>query len=83
MLMSDDKERVDCSAFGVVAVAFEAPFLCVFIEPVARFASFSEGRPYWQKAALYGLSVVTTETEISNIESLVAVCYVERFGGWL
>ncbi|MCP9265189.1 hypothetical protein DINM_020425 [Dirofilaria immitis] len=40
-------------AFGILTVALEAPFCCMFIDFIEKIAMFSESRKYWQKAALY------------------------------
>uniref|UniRef100_A0A0M3HU95 Calcium channel flower n=2 Tax=Ascaris TaxID=6251 RepID=A0A0M3HU95_ASCLU len=40
-------------AFGLLIVALEAPFCCMFIDFIERIAVFSESRKYWQKALIY------------------------------
>lgn len=38
---------------GFTAVVLEAPCCCPFLDFIDKIGSFSESRPYWQKAALY------------------------------
>ncbi len=38
---------------GLVVIVVEAPFCCMFLEPAQKIAAFMEGRPVWQKAALF------------------------------
>ena len=38
---------------GFLLIAFEAPFVCFFIEHIDRINAFSQARLHWQKAALY------------------------------
>jgi len=40
---------------GFLLVTFEAPCCCMFLDFIERISNFSETRPYWQKALLYGL----------------------------
>ena len=48
-----------CSGFwlttfaGFLLILIEAPFCCMFLDFVQQFSSMVEGRPVWQKAALY------------------------------
>ncbi len=38
---------------GLVVIVVEAPFCCAFLEFAQQISGFMEGRPVWQKAALY------------------------------
>ncbi len=38
---------------GLVVIVVEAPFCCMFLDFVQQISSTMEGRPVWQKAALY------------------------------
>ena len=38
---------------GFLLILIEAPFCCMFLDFVQQFSSMVEGRPVWQKAALY------------------------------
>lgn len=40
-------------AAGVVVIAIEAPFCCVFIPALKQYSVMVENRPPWQKAILY------------------------------
>jgi len=40
---------------GFLLVTLEAPCCCMFLDFIERISQFSETRPYWQKALLYGL----------------------------
>jgi hypothetical protein len=40
---------------GFLLVTLEAPCCCIFLDFIERISHFSETRPYWQKALLYGL----------------------------
>merc|ERR550539_1958769 len=38
---------------GCVVILIEAPFMCMFLDFVQSFSQRVDGRPVWQKAALY------------------------------
>jgi hypothetical protein len=38
---------------GFFVIVVEAPFCCMFLDFVQQFSGMIEGRPIWQKAALY------------------------------
>ena len=38
---------------GFLVIVIEAPFCCMFLDFVQQFSGMIEGRPVWQKAALY------------------------------
>ncbi len=38
---------------GLVVIVVEAPFCCAFLELAQKISGFMEGRPAWQKMALY------------------------------
>ena len=38
---------------GVLLIAVEAPFCCMFLDFIQQFSGMVEGRPIWQKAGLY------------------------------
>jgi len=38
---------------GFIVILIEAPFCCMFLDFVQQFSGMVEGRPVWQKAALY------------------------------
>ena len=38
---------------GFLVIVIEAPFCCMFLDFVQKFSGMVEGRPVWQKAALY------------------------------
>ena len=38
---------------GCVVILVEAPFMCMFLDFVQSFSRAVDGRPVWQKAALY------------------------------
>jgi len=40
---------------GFLLLTLEAPCCCLFLDFIERISHFSETRPYWQKALLYGL----------------------------
>ncbi|KAM3727770.1 Calcium channel flower [Dirofilaria immitis] len=57
-------------AFGILTVALEAPFCCMFIDFIEKIAMFSESRKYWQKAALYctmGVLPILLCTELNTV----------------
>uniref|UniRef100_A0A914VCW8 Calcium channel flower n=1 Tax=Plectus sambesii TaxID=2011161 RepID=A0A914VCW8_9BILA len=39
--------------FGLLMVALEAPFCCMFVDFIEKIANFSESRGFWQKGLLY------------------------------
>ncbi|XP_015376645.1 PREDICTED: calcium channel flower isoform X1 [Diuraphis noxia] len=44
---------------GLLLIALEAPFLCVFIDYMQKVSDVAENKPYWTRAVLYaGLSLV-------------------------
>ncbi len=38
---------------GFIVIVVEAPFCCMFLDFVQQISAFMDGRPVWQKAALY------------------------------
>jgi len=38
---------------GCIVILIEAPFMCMFLDFVQSFSRMVDGRPVWQKAALY------------------------------
>lgn len=40
---------------GFLLICCEAPCCCMFVEHVQKLADFIENRPYWNRAAAYGL----------------------------
>lgn len=43
----------NCRILGVVLIALEAPFLCVFIDHMQQVSDIAENKPYWMRAILY------------------------------
>ncbi|XP_025208602.1 calcium channel flower isoform X1 [Melanaphis sacchari] len=44
---------------GILLIALEAPFLCVFIDYMQKVSDVAENKPYWTRAIVYvGLSLV-------------------------
>lgn len=38
---------------GILLIALEAPFLCVFIDGMQKVSDVAENKPYWTRAVLY------------------------------
>ncbi|XP_050505036.1 calcium channel flower isoform X2 [Diabrotica virgifera virgifera] len=40
---------------GFIVLSCEAPCCCMFVEHIQKLADFIDGRPYWNRAAAYGI----------------------------
>ncbi|XP_072388985.1 calcium channel flower isoform X1 [Diabrotica undecimpunctata] len=40
---------------GFIVLSCEAPCCCMFVEHIQKLADFMDGRPYWNRAAAYGI----------------------------
>jgi len=55
---------------GLLTVALEAPFCCMFVDFIEKIANFSESRAYWQKGLLYiamGLIPIVLCAELNTL----------------
>jgi hypothetical protein len=64
---------------GILVLALEVPICCSFIEIIRPLTSFSEGRPHWQKVAVYMVPPIVTMflcTSVTTIIGSLCICGV-------
>jgi hypothetical protein len=64
---------------GILVLALEVPICCSFIEIIRPLTSFSEGRPHWQKVAVYMVCPIVTVflcTSVITIVGSLCICGV-------
>ncbi|RNA39909.1 calcium channel flower isoform X1 [Brachionus plicatilis] len=66
---------------SVLVLAFEVPMCCSFIEFIRPLSQFSEGRPHWQKCAIYMIAPIVTILLCQGASSIFGALFLFGVAG--